>query len=59
MHYKNIAIFILKNRYFFDEIQEAENSLIALKYFNENANEQHVIVAGSLLGISAFAKIEV
>lgn len=36
---------------FFDEIQEAENGLTALKYFNENASEQHVIAAGSLLGI--------
>lgn len=36
---------------FFDEIQEAQNGLTALKYFNENANEQHVIAAGSLLGI--------
>lgn len=36
---------------FFDEIQEAENGITALKYFNENANEQHVIAAGSLLSI--------
>lgn len=36
---------------FFDEIQEADNGVAALKYFNENACEQHVIAAGSLLGI--------
>lgn len=36
---------------FFDEIQEADNGVAALKYFNENAGEQHVIAAGSLLGI--------
>lgn len=36
---------------FLDEIQEAENAITALKYFNENAGDQHVIAAGSLLGI--------
>lgn len=36
---------------FLDEIQEARNGVNALKYFYENAPEQHVIVAGSLLGI--------
>lgn len=36
---------------FLDEIQEAENGITALKYFNENAGDQHVIAAGSLLGI--------
>ena len=36
---------------FFDEIQEADNGVAALKYLNENAGEQHVIAAGSLLGI--------
>lgn len=33
-----------------DEIQECSSALNALKYFYENANEYHVIVAGSLLG---------
>lgn len=37
---------------FLDEIQEAEGGLTALKYFHENCPEQHIIVAGSLLGIS-------
>lgn len=36
---------------FFDEIQEADNGLTALKYFRENAPQYHVIAAGSLLGI--------
>ncbi len=33
-----------------DEIQECPSALNALKYFKENANEYHVITAGSLLG---------
>ena len=34
----------------FDEIQECSEALNSLKYFKENANEYHVIAAGSLLG---------
>ena len=34
----------------FDEIQECPEALKSLKYFKENANEYHVICAGSLLG---------
>ena len=33
----------------FDEIQECPDALNALKYFKENANEHHIIAAGSLL----------
>jgi len=33
-----------------DEIQECPAALNSLKYFNEKANEYHVITAGSLLG---------
>lgn len=33
-----------------DEIQECPEALNALKYFNEEANEFHVMAAGSLLG---------
>ncbi|MCL2050401.1 MAG: AAA family ATPase [Lachnospiraceae bacterium] len=33
-----------------DEIQECPNALGSLKYFNEDANEYHIITAGSLLG---------
>ena len=35
----------------FDEIQEAPNGITALKYFCEDVPEQHVAVAGSLLGV--------
>ena len=35
----------------FDEIQECNAALGALKYFYENAPEYHVVCAGSLLGI--------
>ena len=34
----------------FDEIQECPEALNALKYFREQANEYHVVAAGSLLG---------
>jgi len=34
----------------FDEIQECPEALNTLKYFNEKANEYHIIAAGSLLG---------
>ena len=36
----------------FDEIQETPNALKALKYLCENANEYHIVAAGSLLGVS-------
>ena len=36
----------------FDEIQEAEKGLTALKYFYESGPEYYVIAAGSLLGVS-------
>ena len=35
-----------------DEIQETPNALKALKYFYENANEYHIVAAGSLLGVA-------
>lgn len=35
----------------FDEIQASNNALNSLKYFNEQANEYHIVAAGSLLGI--------
>jgi predicted AAA+ superfamily ATPase len=37
---------------FFDEVQRQGRALTALKYFNEQASEHHVIAAGSLLGIA-------
>ncbi|EID84146.1 putative ATPase (AAA+ superfamily) [Treponema sp. JC4] len=39
-----------KHLIIFDEIQECPNALNSLKYFNEEANEYHIIAAGSLLG---------
>lgn len=41
-----------KTLIFFDEIQEAKGGVTALKYFCENCPDQHIIVAGSLLGIA-------
>jgi hypothetical protein len=35
----------------FDEIQECPGALNSLKYFNEEANDYHVVSAGSLLGV--------
>ena len=35
----------------FDEIQECPDALNSLKYFEEEANDYHIISAGSLLGI--------
>lgn len=35
----------------FDEIQEAPRGITSLKYFCEDAPDQHVVVAGSLLGV--------
>ena len=40
-----------KTLIFFDEIQECPNALNSLKYFCEDANEYHIVCAGSLLGI--------
>lgn len=37
---------------FFDEIQVVPEVLTSLKYFNEQADEYHIIAAGSLLGVS-------
>jgi uncharacterized protein len=36
----------------FDEIQEAEKGLTALKYFYEQAPEYYIVAAGSLLGVT-------
>lgn len=40
-----------KTLIFLDEIQEIPKAITALKYFQEEAPEYHIIVAGSLLGI--------
>jgi hypothetical protein len=41
-----------KTLIFFDEVQKCERALTSLKYFCESVPEQHVIVAGSLLGVA-------
>lgn len=41
----------------FDEIQEIPEALTALKYFQEDAPEYHVITAGSLLGVALHSNI--
>ena len=48
----NIVIVPGRALLFFDEKQEIPQGIPALKYFCENAPEQHVVVAGSLLGIT-------
>lgn len=45
------AILPEKTLIVFDEIQECPDALNSLKYFKEEANEYHIISAGSLLGI--------
>lgn len=40
---------------FFDEIQSSNNALNSLKFFEEEANEHHVVAAGSLLGVKLSA----
>lgn len=39
----------------FDEVQECPNALNSLKYFTENANEYHIVAAGSLLGVKLYS----
>ncbi|GHU27425.1 ATPase [Betaproteobacteria bacterium] len=41
----------------FDEIQSAERGLTALKYLYEKAPEQHIVAAGSLLGMGLHSGI--
>ena len=45
------AIIPGKTLIFFDEIQECPDALNSLKYFKEEAEEYHIVCAGSLLGI--------
>ena len=47
---KNDKILAKEHLIIFDEIQECPEALNTLKYFNEEANEYHIIAAGSLLG---------
>lgn len=48
----NYKIVAEKTLLIFDEIQEAEKGLTALKYFYEQAPQYYIIAAGSLLGVS-------
>lgn len=48
----NIKIIPNETLIILDEIQECPEALTTLKYFCENAPEFHIIVAGSLLGVS-------
>lgn len=50
-NYFNKRIYPQKTLIIFDEIQACERAITALKYFNEEANEYHIIAAGSLLGV--------
>jgi len=47
----NVTIEPEKTLVIFDEIQECPSALNSLKYFNEEANEYHIVSAGSLLGV--------
>lgn len=54
---ENLSIYAGKNirpaedLIFFDEIQASNDALNSLKYFEEQANEFHMVAAGSLLGV--------
>ena len=50
--YTGINIRPGKTLIFFDEVQECPRALTSLKYFCEEAPEQHVIATGSYMGIS-------
>ena len=50
--YTNQRIVAGKTLIFLDEIQEAARGLDCLKYFCEEAREHHIVVAGSLLGVT-------
>lgn len=47
----NTEIIEGKTLIIFDEIQECPNALNSLKYFCEKSPEQHIVAAGSLLGV--------
>ena len=49
---KGVNISSEKTLIIFDEIQECNDALNALKYFNEQMPEQAVVCAGSLLGVA-------
>lgn len=50
--YTGVKIVPGKTLIILDEVQKCPKALHSLKYFNENAPEYHIAVAGSLLGLS-------
>lgn len=54
--YSNVPLIEGKTLIIFDEIQECEEALNALKYFCEDAPGWHIIAAGSLLGVAVKRK---
>ncbi|MGM9868563.1 MAG: ATP-binding protein [Sodaliphilus sp.] len=50
--YYECSIIPGKTLVFFDEIQEVKNGIPALKYFCEDIRPLHVVVAGSMMGIT-------
>lgn len=50
--YKSKEILPQHTLIIFDEIQACPQALTSLKYFNEEANQYHIISMGSLLGVS-------
>ncbi len=51
-HHAKVSIVKERTLIIFDEVQLCERALTALKYFCETANDYHIIVAGSLLGVA-------
>ena len=50
--YKRKEIFKGQTLIIFDEVQTCPEAITSLKYFNEEANDYHIIALGSLLGVS-------
>lgn len=51
-NYKRKEILPKNTLIIFDEIQACPQAITSLKYFNEEANEYHIVALGSLLGVS-------
>lgn len=51
-NYKRKQILPKNSLIIFDEIQACPQAITSLKYFNEEANDYHIIALGSLLGVS-------
>lgn len=55
-NYKRKEILPKHTLIIFDEIQACPKALTSLKYFNEEANDYHIIALGSLLGVAVNRK---